>query len=668
MTPRKLNVLVYTGTGTTSESVRHCILSLRQLLTPSYAIIPINETVLLREPWAQTCALLVIPGGADLGYGRALNGAGNRLIVDYVRRGGSYLGFCAGGYYGSRRCEFAVGDSSLEVIGSRELGFFPGTCRGSAYGGFDYYSEKGARAVKLKLARGLLDDDFTHEETTSYFNGGGLFVDAESFGAKKVEVLASYADEVEVQGGDAAVVLCHLGSGKALLTGPHPEFAAAQLSPHPDVPHYADLIAQLAAVDDSRLAFLRACLSKLGLEPSRTAQALPALTSMHLTSGNGGKLSRLLRSWDPIIERDGDSEELIRGEADTFRIQSGEAQVSMDELRRSLPLADGVLDGSGVVDYALVVKTIVAHEKGLPSPEQTPLFNHELYYSSLESYQAREPGVSSWGDVLLYGDTVTSTNTILVTNPKLLSTLPTGVTLAASTQVSGRGRGTNVWIAPPGALIFSTVIDHSASLAISRPIVFLQYIAAIAIVEGIRSYADGYERLPVKIKWPNDIYALNPDNPSSGQYVKVGGILSQCIYTDGAYKVVLGVGINATNPRPTTSLSDLLPPGAASAFRVEALLACILTRLETVHAQFVREGFSVNLENRYYRHWLHTDQLITLETESGARARVRGITRDWGMLRVEEIDGHGRGVGRLWTLQSDENSFDYWKGLVRRKV
>ena len=50
------------------------------------------------------------------------------------------------------------------------------------------------------------------------------------------------------------------------------------------------------------------------------------------------------------------------------------------------------------------------------------------------------------------------------------------------------------------------------------------------------------------------------------------------------------------------------------------------------------------------------------------RARVLGITKDWGMLKVEEIDASGRAVGKTWSLQSDENSFDYWKGLVRRKT
>ena len=268
-------------------------------------------------------------------------------------------------------------------------------------------------------------------------------------------------------------------------------------------------------------------------------------------------------------------------------------------------------------------------------------------------------------------------------NPQLMSKLPTGFTFSASTQVAGRGRGTNVWLAPPGSLLFSTVINHPAHLAASRPVVFIQYIAAIAIVEAIQSYGSGYENLPVKLKWPNDICqyspcqkglvtltvsdALDPTQPkSSNAYVKIGGILSQCGYCDGSYQIVLGIGINAINPRPTTSISDLLPAGAEP-LKLEKLLARILVNLEAIHAQFRREGFSEDLERRYYRHWLHTGQSIALEAEGGVRARVLGITRDWGMLRVEETDAEGRGIGKMWTLQSDENSFDFWKGLVRRR-
>lgn len=184
--------------------------------------------MILKEPWAPTCALLVFPGGGDLGYCRALDGEGNRRIGDFVRRGGAYLGFCAGGYYGTRRCEFEVGNKLLEVIGNRELGFFPGTCRGGAFKGFEYHSEKGARATKLKVAKDLIGGDGP-KEVLSYYNGGGVFVDAASIKDRKVEVLASYEEEIDVSGGDgkAAVVICDVGNGKALLTGPHPEYVVS---------------------------------------------------------------------------------------------------------------------------------------------------------------------------------------------------------------------------------------------------------------------------------------------------------------------------------------------------------------------------------------------------------------------------------------------------------
>lgn len=212
------------GNGTTFDSVRHCLFSLRRLLAPHYAVTPVTADMLLKEPWSATCALLVIPGGADLGYCRVLNGAGNRRIEQFVRRGGAYLGLCAGGYYACKRCEFEVGDKVLEVVGDRELGFFPGTCRGGAFPGFVYHSEAGARAAELRVERnaltGAVPDVFR-----SYYNGGGVFVDAPRYAEKGVEVLASYTEELNVDPGEgaAAVVYCRIGDGAAILTGPHPE-------------------------------------------------------------------------------------------------------------------------------------------------------------------------------------------------------------------------------------------------------------------------------------------------------------------------------------------------------------------------------------------------------------------------------------------------------------
>lgn len=222
----------------------------------------------------------------------------------------------------------------------------------------------------------------------------------------------------------------------------------------------------------------------------------------------------------------------------------------------------------------------------------------------------------------------------------------------------------------------STVINHPAHYAATRPIVFLQYLAAIAIVEAVKSY-DGknYANLPVKLKWPNDIYAQDPSKPDETAYVKIGGILSNCSYSAGNYQVVLGLGVNTNNGRPTTSLDALLHLMDRNLphFQIERLVARILTRMEVLYADFLRTGFSRELEYRYYKHWLHSDQVVTLEAEGGVKARVLGITRDWGMLKAEEvredgINGTLQPTGKIWALQSDENSFDFWRGLVRRKL
>lgn len=76
--------------------------------------------------------------------------------------------------------------------------------------------------------------------------------------------------------------------------------------------------------------------------------------------------------------------------------------------------------------------------------------------------------------------------------------------------MAGRGRGSNVWVSPAGSLVFSVAMKHAMVLSNTAPVVFIQYLAAIAIVEGIQSYDSGYQNLPVKLKWPNDICKSKP--------------------------------------------------------------------------------------------------------------------------------------------------------------
>ncbi|KXJ97299.1 biotin-protein ligase [Microdochium bolleyi] len=674
MASRKLNVLVYTGSGSTVESVKHALFSLRRLLSPNYAVIPVTEAAILKEPWTSTCALLVFPGGADLGYCKVLNGPGNSIIKQYVRAGGAYLGFCAGGYYGSKKCEFEVGDKHLEVVGSRELAFYPGTARGGAFKGFRYQSESGARAVRILTNKhafksaGAVPDEFT-----SYYNGGSVFVTPAE--GTDVEVLATYGDDIDVDGGEskAAVVYCKVGLGSAVLTGPHPEFSAVNLSPQHSVPGYNELIAAVRASDQTRTDFLKACLTKLGLEVSQSTSNTPSLSKLHLSCINSPDVDDLVCTFDDIMSKE-DGEDFIKGEQDTFHLEKHHTRWSVNGLKHALPTtAESATETTadievGTIDYSTIIKNVVIHDEAWPEPKETPYFNHAAYYAGLRDARKKDIRGENWGDHLLYGEVVTSTNTLLEKNHSLLSKLPSGFTFTATTSVAARGRGSNVWIAPPGSLLFSVVINHPAQIAATRPIVFIQYLSAIAVIQAIKSYGKGYETLPVKLKWPNDIYAADPRSTSATpSYVKIGGILANCAYSSGNYQVVLGIGLNTTNGKPTTSLDALLPKHLPP-FSVERLLARLVTRMEVLYRDFVQQGFTRDMEGAYYDSWLHGNQVVTLEQEAGARAKIVGITRDWGMLMAQELDRADKPTGKMWALQSDENSFDFFKGLVKRKI
>ena len=720
----KINVLVYSGPGTTTESVRHVLYSLRRLLSPHYSITPITADTILKEPWQPSCALLVIPGGADLPYCRALDGNGNRKITQYVRRGGSFLGFCAGGYYGAARCEFEPDDKVMAVVGSRELRFFEGTCRGGAFKGFTYASEAGARAARVGVEVGVFEGEGKEEvpeEFISYYNGGGVFVDADQLAKRnegnRVTVLARYLDPLDVKGvGDAAIVHMKVGEGDVILTGPHPEFAGCNLDRNAGGREYGELIDKVTEDHEKQVGVLKGMLRRLRLKVSQEAYMIPRLAVLHLTSvypEDVGSLLENLRAAG-LATKEGDKE-MIVAENDTFIIEDGGKNLSLSKLslKGTPSLGNDTQDGGGedengepqanksdgpesyaesdkIIDYNKVIKTIHAHPTIQPSKSLTPYFNHHLYYKSLTTYRSQSRlSPSQFGSFLLYGEVVTSTSTMLDKNYLLLEKLPNGLTSIATTQIAARGRGNNVWVSPLGGLVFSTILKHPMELSVQAPVVFIQYLTAMAIVEGIKTYAPGYQDIPVKLKWPNDIYAEDPSppppeyNPQKGpRYVKIGGILVTSTFCNNAFHLVIGCGINAANALPTTSLNLLVSklnsqrrkvqPLATflPSYQPERLLARILVVLEEFYYRFALLGFRP-FEETYYKYWMHSGQLVRLEMEGGAKARVRGVTMDHGLLKAEEVTGEGedeRKTGRVFTLQSDGNSFDFFNGLLKVKA
>lgn len=298
-------------------------------------------------------------------------------------------------------------------------------------------------------------------------------------------------------------------------------------------PEYAKVVDQLEADDKARTDFLKACLAKLGLRVNQETATVPSLSCLHLSSVDSEDTGRLVSSLEEIISKEGDKE-YLKDDNDTFLIERPDA-FRMEELEEALssvndPAEETKADQSSsttedrIVDYNSIVKRLLIH-KELPSSKITPYWNHHAFYTHLRTYQSQsKEAILDFGRHLLYGEVVTSTNTILEKyvipilfpcrssslmdesrNTQLLRRLPTGFTATATVQVAGRGRGSNVWVSPAGALMFSTVIRHPVDKIQSAPVVFIQYLAAMAVVKGIKSYDKGYEDLPVKLKWPNDV-------------------------------------------------------------------------------------------------------------------------------------------------------------------
>jgi glutamine amidotransferase-like uncharacterized protein/biotin transporter BioY len=188
-------------------------------------------------------------------------------VARFVRDGGAFLGLCAGGYFASSRVEFELG-TPLEVAGPRDLAFFPGAAVGAVAPGFDYGSEAGAAAMRIRFAASpaqprasppVLDD-----ECVVYVNGGPAFIMPPGGAVDPaVQTLAEY------ENGAPAAVRCAVGAGVAVLCGPHPEMAPRWLSAGSEAGAAAVrtsvLLASLSSADSSRVRFWRALLTATGV-------------------------------------------------------------------------------------------------------------------------------------------------------------------------------------------------------------------------------------------------------------------------------------------------------------------------------------------------------------------------------------------------------------------
>ncbi|KAG1901415.1 class II aaRS and biotin synthetase [Suillus fuscotomentosus] len=288
----------------------------------------------------------------------------------------------------------------------------------------------------------------------------------------------------------------------------------------------------------------------------------------------------------------------------------------------------------------------------------TPQFSPSAFFRAIDKFRSGMKDTSqgtnqdSWriGEALMYGEVVSSTQTMFDKNPSFLRVLPPPIVSLATVQLAGRGRGGNAWLSPAGCLQMS-----------------------LKIRIGLKGSSLGSEWAhKVRLKWPNDIYGLFPssqhspvsNSKSTPEPRKIGGVLINTSFGGGVADVVIGSGLNVLNAPPIASLAQLAStpiPGLS----VERVAAAVLTSFERMWNSFLQnqeQGFHPFMD-QYLRSWLHSDQLVTLTNRTPHQSvRIVGITPDHGLLRTVPMGG-----GEFIDLQPDGNSFDMMKGLISTK-
>lgn len=244
----KNTIYIYKDTGAGEHSQLQTISTLKEILPHNYKVIQINARGVILNKWPIDAVLFIMPGGADLPYVKKLSGKGNQNIKNYVKNGGAYLGICAGSYYGAGYVEFDKG-GKLEVIGKRELAFFPGKAVGPALAKYSYIDNSGARAAKIKLKLENI------KEATVYYNGGGYFNGADNY--KNVAVLGYYQNHLP------AIVYIPFGKGRVVLSGVHFEYDPSLMDSHD--PYLNKILPDLKNSNITRKILSKKIFEKLGM-------------------------------------------------------------------------------------------------------------------------------------------------------------------------------------------------------------------------------------------------------------------------------------------------------------------------------------------------------------------------------------------------------------------
>nr|XP_019962192.1 PREDICTED: biotin--protein ligase [Paralichthys olivaceus] len=464
------------------------------------------------------------------------------------------------------------------------------------------------RERQRKVSRlNFIKEDSTEQELSVL--ASGKFYVRDTQGGGEVELWGELKGEVPHQRDMVIVRITHdQDGGQAVLCQVHLEIAPENFS--------TEGFDELKVSNALRYEVLTEILISLGLSCELNHDLTP--TPVHLLAISLEEKAYFLK-W---LETQADQNGCLTLSKQALRM------VSCSELQDGYLLREGSLD--------LVTDS--------SESQSWAEFRMETYRKNLQT--------SLLGHTLLYTEMVSSTMDLL---EGLTLRLPkdVGLIAVAGRQSQGRGRGKNTWLSPLGCAMFTLKIQVELSSRLGQRIPFLQHLAALAVVEAVRTLP-GYQDIDLRVKWPNDIYYSN--------LMKLGGVLVTSTVIGSTFHLLIGCGFNVTNSNPTVCINDLIQQYntqyncSLEPLSCAQLIARTVSCLEVLISSFQHGGPDAILPI-YYKRWLHSGTKVHLWSEDGMEALVLGLDHN-GFLQVQSEE-YG-----VVSVEPDGNSFDMLKNLV----
>lgn len=209
-----------------------------------------------------------------------------------------------------------------------------------------------------------------------------------------------------------------------------------------------------------------------------------------------------------------------------------------------------------------------------------------------------------------YQETCASTNS-LGFQEALEYQLPEGFAWIAGHQTEGKGQRGNKWLAEPNEnLLVSYLLKPQNQLAMNQ--FYLSKAIAIGILEGLQKWAKNtlLEKLPLKIKWPNDLYL---------EEKKIAGILIENNFQAGQWNFsIVGIGININQTKFDNLRASSLKKWTKSPASIDIrdIFNAISIEIENFYQHFLSNHFEL-IDEVYHQNLFRMQSTALFEDETG---------------------------------------------------